>query len=310
MSVIEAMSGGKIALSKSSFNHSRRLPSERGQRVARLTRDFELVIGEIVNIVSTASTELEGSAHALTATAERSEGLTNKVAVASGEASASVQSVAAASEEMAASVEEISRQVQHSARIVGDAVAQARSTNEKVGQLVNAAARIGDVVEIINAIAGQTNLLALNATVEAARAGDAGRGFAVVASEVKALSSQTAKATNEIGQQVTGIQTATIESISSIKAIGQTISQMSEISSAIASAVEEQGAATREITRSAQQAAEGTLQVSSNIVDVHRGASATGLASSRELTAAKSLSKESSRLKHEVEQFLNAVGAA
>ena len=154
-----------------------------------------------------------------------------------------------------------------------------------------AAARIGDVVELINTIAGQTNLLALNATIEAARAGEAGRGFAVVASEVKALAEQTAKATGEIGQQITGIQAATEDSVNAIKEISGTIERLSEISSTIAAAVEEQGAATQEISRNVQQAAQGTQQVSSNITDVQRGASETGSASSQVLSAAQSLSE-------------------
>ena len=184
-----------------------------------------------------------------------------------------MQSVASATEEMTTSVNEISRQVQESARIAREAVDQARKTNDRVGELSQAAGRIGAVVELINTIAGQTNLLALNATIEAARAGDAGRGFAVVASEVKALAQQTAKATDEIGQQITGIQAATHDSVSAIKEISDTIGRMSEIASTIASAVEEQGAATQEISRNVQQAAQGTTQVSSNISDVQRGAS-------------------------------------
>ena len=283
---------------------------EHGQRVDRITSDFEAMIGEIINIVSSASTELEASAGTLTATAERSEELATTVAAASEEASTNVQSVASATEEMASSVNEISRQVQDSARIATEAVVQAQKTNDRVGELARAASRIGDVVELINSIAGQTNLLALNATIEAARAGEAGRGFAVVASEVKALAEQTAKATGEISQQISGIQAATQESVGAIKDIGDTISRMSEIASAVASAVEEQGAATREISRNVQQAAHGTQQVSANITDVQRGASETGSASAQVLSAAKSLSSESSRLKREVGQFLSAVRTA
>jgi methyl-accepting chemotaxis protein len=282
----------------------------RSQRMDQIARDFEAMIGEVINTVSSASSELEVSAGTLTGTAEQSEKVTATVAAASEQASTNVQTVAAAAEEMASSVDEISRQVQDSARIAGEAVQQAGRTNEHVGELAKAAGRIGDVVELISQIAGQTNLLALNATIEAARAGEAGRGFAVVASEVKALAEQTAKATGEISQQIAGIQSATEDSVGAIKAIGDTISRMSEIASAIASAVEEQGAATREISRNVQQAARGTQQVSASIVDVQRGASQTGSASSNVLAAAKSLSGESSRLKVEVGKFLDAIRAA
>ncbi len=223
----------------------------------KMADDFEAAVGQIVETVSSASSQLEVSAGTLTATAERAQELTTTVAAASEEASTNVQSVASATEEMASSVTEISRQVQESARMANDAVDQARTTNDRVSELSKAATRIGDVVELINTIAGQTNLLALNATIEAARAGEAGRGFAVVASEVKALAEQTAKATGEIGQQIIGIQAATQESVNAIQAISGTIEKLSEISSTIAAAVEEQGAATQEISRNVQQAAHG-----------------------------------------------------
>jgi methyl-accepting chemotaxis protein len=276
----------------------------------KMADDFESAVGEIVQTVSSASSELEASAGTLTKTAEHAQELTTMVAAASEEASTNVQSVASATEEMSSSINEISRQVQESARMAGDAVDQARRTNDRVGELSKAAARIGDVVELINTIAGQTNLLALNATIEAARAGEAGRGFAVVASEVKALAEQTAKATGEIGQQVTGIQAATQESVGAIREISGTIEKLSEISSAIAAAVEEQGAATQEISRNVQQAAHGTHEVSSHIADVQRGASETGTASSQVLSAAQSLSGDSTRLKLEVGKFLDTVRAA
>jgi methyl-accepting chemotaxis protein len=283
---------------------------QRKADMVKLADDFESAVGEIIETVSSASTELEASASTLTATAVRSQELTIMVAAASEEASTNVQSVASATEEMSSSVNEISRQVQDSARMAGEAVDQARKTNDRVSELSKAAARIGDVVELINTIAGQTNLLALNATIEAARAGEAGRGFAVVASEVKALAEQTAKATGEIGQQISGIQAATQESVNAIKEISGTIEKLSEISSTIAAAVEEQGAATQEISRNVQQAAQGTQQVSANITDVQRGASETGSASSQVLSAAQSLSSDSNRLKLEVGKFLNTVRAA
>ena len=283
---------------------------QRKADMIKLADQFEGAVGQIIETVSSASSELEASAGTLTRTAERTQQVTTTVAAASEEASTNVQSVASATEELSSSVNEISRQVQESARMANDAVDQARATNDRVSELSKAASRIGDVVELINTIAGQTNLLALNATIEAARAGEAGRGFAVVASEVKALAEQTAKATGEIGQQITGIQAATQESVSAIKEISGTIERLSEISSTIASAVEEQGAATQEISRNVQQAAQGTQQVSANISDVQRGASETGSASSQVLSAAQSLSGDSNRLKLEVGKFLDSVRAA
>ena len=283
---------------------------QRKADMVKLADQFESAVGEIVDTVSSASTELEASAGTLSVTAERSQELTTMVASASEEASTNVQSVASATEELSSSVNEIGRQVQESARMATDAVGQARATNERVSELTKAAARIGDVVELINTIAEQTNLLALNATIEAARAGEAGRGFAVVASEVKALAEQTSKATGEIGQQITGMQAATQELVSAIKEISGTIERLSEISSTIAAAVEEQGAATQEISRNVQQAAHGTQQVSTNITDVQRGASETGSASAQVLSAAQSLSGDSNRLKLEVGKFLQTVRAA
>jgi methyl-accepting chemotaxis protein len=282
----------------------------RGERINAITRDFESLIGRIVEAVSSAAVELEASASTLTGSAERSQELTSLVAAASNEAATNVQSVASAAEEMSSSVNEISRQVQESANIAGQAVEQAGRTNDRIEGLAQAATRIGDVVDLINSIAGQTNLLALNATIEAARAGEAGRGFAVVASEVKTLAEQTAKATGEISLQISGIQAATQESVGAIREISGTIGRMSEISSTIASAVEEQGAATQEISRNVQQAAQGTMQVSGNISDVQRGTIETRSASAHVLSAAQSLSAESSRLKLEVSKFLSSVRAA
>ncbi len=286
------------------------LAEQRKADMRKLADQFEAAVGEIVETVSSASTELEASAKTLTSTAGRGQEVATAVASASEEASTNVQSVASATEELSSSITEISRQVQESARMAGDAVGQARTTTDRVSELSKAATRIGDVIELINTIAGQTNLLALNATIEAARAGEAGRGFAVVASEVKALAEQTAKATGEIGQQISGIQSATQESVGAIKDISGTIEKLSEISSAIAAAVEEQGAATQEISRNVQQASQGTQQVSSNITEVQRGATETGSASSQVLLAAQLLSGDSNRLKLEVGKFLNTVRAA
>ncbi|MCP3391557.1 methyl-accepting chemotaxis protein [Bradyrhizobium sp. CCGB12] len=296
--------------SEAKIRQDKSAAEQRKAEMYKLADSFEAAIGEIVDTVSSAATELEASASTLTSAAERGQELTTMVAAASEEASTNVQSVASATEELSSSITEISRQVQESARVASEAVSQARTTTERVSKLSMAATRIGDVVDLINTIAGQTNLLALNATIEAARAGEAGRGFAVVASEVKALAEQTAKATGEIGQQISGIQAATQESVGAIGAISDTIEKLSEISSTIAAAVEEQGAATQEISRNVQQAAEGTHQVSSNITEVQRGASETGSASSQVLSAAQSLSGDSNRLKLEVGKFLGTVRAA
>ncbi|TCU78917.1 methyl-accepting chemotaxis sensory transducer with Pas/Pac sensor [Bradyrhizobium sp. R2.2-H] len=288
----------------------RRAEAQRKADMTKLANGFEAAIGEIVETVSSAATELEASASTLSSTAGRAQELATAVATGSEAASTNVHSVASAAEEMSSSVREIGRQVQDSSRIASEAVSQAHATTERVSELSRAASRIGDVVELINAIAGQTNLLALNATIEAARAGEAGRGFAVVASEVKALAEQTAKATGEIGQQIGGIQAATQDSVSAIGEISGTIARLSEIASAIAAAVEQQGAATQEIARNVQEAARGTQQVSSNVGDVQRGASETGSASSQVLSAAQMLSRDSNRLKLEVGKFLNSVRAA
>lgn len=312
---------GAVEVFRSNMAEAERLRAEqseadvrrRTQRKAdmqRLADTFEGAVGEIIETVSSSATELEASSNTLTQAAERGSGLASAVAAASEEASANVQSVSSASEEMTSSISEISRQVQESARVADIAVEQAQRTNGRVAELTKAASRIGDVVELINTIASQTNLLALNATIEAARAGEAGKGFAVVATEVKALAEQTAKATGEISQHIGAIQSATEDSVGAIKEIGDTIARMSEISSTIAAAVEEQGAATQEISRNIQHAAHGTSEVSANISDVQRGAGETGAASAQVHSAAQSLSQESNRLKSEVARFLESVRAA
>ena len=282
----------------------------RKAEMIKLADAFQAAVGGIVNTVSSASSQLEAAAGTLSGTAEQTQQLSGMVASASEEASANVGAVASAAEEMSASVTEISRQVHDSSRIAGDAVKQAERTDVRINELLQAAGRIGDVVKLITAIAEQTNLLALNATIEAARAGESGRGFAVVASEVKALAAQTAKATDEISAQITGMQAATQDSVSAIKEIGATITHIADIATTIAATVEEQGAATAEIARNVSEAAKGTAEVAEKITQVNRGASATGSASTQVLASARLLSKESSNLKTEVENFLNTVRAA
>ncbi|WP_296525736.1 methyl-accepting chemotaxis protein [Rhodoplanes sp.] len=287
-----------------------RAGERRKVEMARIADDFEGAVGEIIETVSSASTELEAAAGTLTRTAETTRQLSTQVAAASEQASANVQSVASATNEMSSSVQEIGRQVQESSRIAGEAVRQAEKTDGRITELSHAAARIGDVVKLITAIAEQTNLLALNATIEAARAGEAGKGFAVVAQEVKALAAQTGKATGDIAAQISGMQAATNDSVTAIKEIGGTIGRIAEIAATIAAAVEEQGAATGEIARNVQQASTGTSEVANTITQVDRGAAETGSASSQVLSSAQSLSSESSRLKLEVGKFLQTVRAA
>ncbi len=264
----------------------------------------------IVSTVSTAATDLETTAASLARVAETTRSLTATVAASSEEASSNVQSVATASDELAASITEIGRQVRESSRIADEAVQQAAKTDERIAALAGASARIGDVLKLITAIAEQTNLLALNATIEAARAGEAGRGFAVVAQEVKALAAQTAKAIEEIGGQITAMQSATSDSVAAVKEIGSTIERLSGISEAIAHAVDQQSAATSMITTNVAQAARGTEEVASAIGSVRAGAVDTGAVSDQVLGSARMLSAESQRLNQEVETFLATVRGA
>jgi methyl-accepting chemotaxis protein len=264
----------------------------------------------IITSLSTASNELETTARVLSDNAGNTTRLATVVANASEDASNNVQSVASATEELASSVREISAQVQESNRIAASAVTQADQTDARINALSQAANQIGDVIKLITSVAEQTNLLALNATIEAARAGDAGRGFAVVAQEVKALASQTAKATDEIGIQIAGMQTATQEAVGSIKMISLTIGKISEITSAISAAIEEQGAATQEISGNIQRTADGTSQVAGTIAEVSQGANQTGAASSQLLSSAKQLSDSTTSLQAEIDGFLKSIAAA
>jgi methyl-accepting chemotaxis protein len=286
-----------------------RTEAERRKAMLDLADRFEANVGGVVSGVSAAAEQLQRTAQSMSATAEQTARQSTVVAAASEETTQNVQTVASATEELSASISEITSQVTESTRIVGEAVHQANDTNHKVQGLAEAAQKIGDVVRLINDIAGQTNLLALNATIEAARAGEAGKGFAVVASEVKTLATQTARATEEIASQVRSIQDATASSAQAIEAITKTIGRVSEISTAIASAVEEQGAATQEISRNVQQAAQGTQEVSANSTGVSEAARQTGQAAGEVLQSAGELARNGSSLRAQVDEFLRTVRA-
>ena len=284
--------------------------AERKAALARMADAFEANVGTIVETVSSASTQLQATAQSMSAATEETARQSTVVAAASEQATANVQTVAVASEELAASIREIARQVATSTQIAGSAVERATDTSGRVTALAESARRIGEVVGLIQSIASQTNLLALNATIEAARAGEAGKGFAVVASEVKALAQQTAKATEEIGNQIGAIQSATDETVGAIDAIAGVIRDMDQIATAIAAAVEEQASATDEISRNVQQAAAGTTEVSTNIVGVNQAANEAGVASNDVLGASGELARMAADLRTEMARFLNGVRAA
>ncbi len=280
------------------------------EAMKKLADSFEGRVAGIVKIVFSSATELQATAQGMAARAEAANHQATAVAGASEQTSANVRAVAAATDELSVSTGEIGRQIAQSRGVTQAAVEEAERTGTQVKNLAEAAHQIGQVVDLINNIASQTNLLALNATIEAARAGEAGRGFAVVASEVKTLANQTAKATEEIGAKIISIQAATGSTVDAIDHIRGTIAEISQIAVAIASAIEEQGAATKEIARNVQQAARGTQQVSTNIAGVTSAASETGTAAGQVLGAASELSEQSEALRAEVNRFLAEIRAA
>jgi methyl-accepting chemotaxis protein len=282
----------------------------RAQVLDELTKRFEMNVSALTQGLSSAATEMEATAQSMTAVASQTTNQSVTVSSAAQQTSANVQTVAAATEELSISIREIAFQVAQSSQVAEKAVRGTERTSTTVQELAASAEKIGNVVQLINTIAGQTNLLALNATIEAARAGEAGKGFAVVASEVKDLATQTAKATDEISQQIGSVQQATQQTVAAIQEIARTITEMSQISTSIAAAMEEQGAATAEIARNVQEAARGTEQVTGSIVDVQNGAGETSSAASQVLGAAQELARHSNDLGHEVANFLQGVKAA
>lgn len=298
---------GSFGEAAQTVNRAMQSMEQRVSSFKNVIQNFEDQMQVMVEAVASAAIELERSARTMEGSTTTAIERATAVAAASEQASSNVGSVAAATEEMTNSVSEINRQVTHSSKITSEAVTEVSQANKDISGLSEASERIGQVIALITDIADQTNLLALNATIEAARAGEAGKGFAVVASEVKGLASQTAKATEEIGTQIAEIQSASTQAVTCIASIGKTISLVDEISSAIAAAVEEQSAATSEITRNIYQASSGTSEVNSNIAMVSETISETGEAASHVLSASGELAEKGEMMRAEVANFLREV---
>ena len=304
----ESMIGARAMSSEQ--DKDRVAKAERAARMEAKIAEFEGAVRNALDNLAQSANSMQSTAQSMSNTADQSNALVNAVASAAEETSVNVQTVSSGTEQLSSSIEEISKQVVTSAAIARKAVDEAGATDTTVQSLADSASRISVVVDLIQTIASQTNLLALNATIEAARAGEAGRGFAVVASEVKSLASQTAKATEEIRTQIASMQSVTTSAVGAIQGIGRIIGEINDVTTTIAAAVEEQGAATREIARNIQHAAGGTSEVSSNIIGVSTASAEAGAAASEVLGASDALRREADMLRGEIDAFLNNMRAA